>query len=131
MLTAIAKPGVLDRGLAYYLLAFTGAVIVLAIAAAPSRPLLAVFLTVASARAVAAAVYELGGGKGWDTASGWIAVALFAGALYTALAFLLEDGFGRTVLPLFRIGTARGAIEGDLSEQLRGLGGEAGVRQAL
>ena len=78
-----------------------------------------------------AAVYELGGGKGWDTVAGWIAVALFAGALYTALAFLLEDGFGRTVLPLFRIGVARGAIEGDLSEQLRGLAGEAGVRQAL
>ena len=43
----------------------------------------------------------------------------------------LEAGLGRTVLPLFRIGTARGAIEGDLSEQLRGLAGEAGVRQAL
>jgi hypothetical protein len=80
---------------------------------------------------VTAAVYELGGGKGWDTVAGWIAVALFAGALYTTLAFLLEDGLGRTVLPLFRVGAARGAIEGDLSEQLRGLAGEAGVRQAL
>jgi uncharacterized protein len=131
VLTATAKPGVLDPGLAFYLLAFTGAVLVLAIAAAPARPLLTAFLSVAAARAVAAAVYELGGGKGWDTVAGWIAVALFAGALYTALAFLLEDGLGRTVLPLFRVGTARGAIEGDLSEQLRGLADEAGVRQAL
>ena len=131
VLTATAKPGVLDRGLGYYLLAFAGAVLVLAIAAAPARPLLTAFLSIAAARAVAAAVYELGGGRRWDTVSGWIAVALFAGALYTALAFLLEDGTGRRMLPLFRIGTARGAIEGDLSEQLRGLAGEAGVRQAL
>jgi hypothetical protein len=76
-------------------------------------------------------VGELDGGKRWNTVSGWIAVALFAGALHTALAFLLEDGLGRTVLPLMRIGTARRAIEGDLSEQLRGLAGVAGVRQAL
>jgi succinate-acetate transporter protein len=108
ILTAMAKPGTTDRGLGYYLLAFTGAVLVLA-----------------------TAVYELGGGRRWDTVAGWIAVVLFGGALYTALAFLLEDGFGRTVLPLFRAGPARGAIEGDLSEQLRGLGGEAGVRQTL
>jgi uncharacterized protein len=131
LLMTTAKPGVLDPGLGYYLIAFTGAVLVLAVAAATSRPLLSAFLTVASARAVAAAVYELGGGRGWDTVAGWIAVALFAGALYTALAFLLEDGSGRTVLPLFRIGPARGAIEGDLSEQLRSLTREAGVRQTL
>ena len=85
VLTATAKPGALDRGLGFYLLAFTDAVLVLAVAAAPS-PL---------------------------------------------LAFLFDDGFGRTVLPLCRISAARGAIEGDPSEQLCGLAGEAGVRQAL
>ena len=76
-------------------------------------------------------MYELGGGKRWDTIAGWIAVVLYAGALYTALAFLLEDGTGKTLLPVFRRGDSRGAIEGDLSEQLRGLAGEGGVRQTL
>jgi succinate-acetate transporter protein len=131
LITFTGKPGVLDRALGYYLLAFTGAVLVLAVAAVLSRPLLTAFLAVASARAVASAVYELGGGKSWSTAAGWLGIVLFGAALYTALAFLLEDGQGRTVLPLFRVGAARGAIEGGLSEQLRGLEDEPGVRQSL
>jgi succinate-acetate transporter protein len=131
LLTFMAEPGVRDPALGYYLIAFAGAVIVLALAAAASRPIFTAFLTVACARAAAAAVYELGGGRRWETISGWIAVALFAGSLYGALAFLLEDTLGRTVLPLFRRGASRGAIEGDLAEQLRGLADEAGVRQTL
>ena len=51
--------------------------------------------------------------------------------MYGAAAFLLEETLGRTALPLFRTGASRGAIEGDLSDQLRGLPSEAGVRQTL
>lgn len=51
--------------------------------------------------------------------------------MYGGLAFGLEDVQQRTVLPLFRRGAARDAIEGSLEEQLRGLATEAGVRQQL
>ena len=47
------------------------------------------------------------------------------------LAFLLEDVLQQEVLPVFRIGTSRHSVEGDLHEQLRGIGREAGVRHTL
>jgi hypothetical protein len=58
--------------------------------------------------------------------SRWFFVALYGG-----LALALEDANQETVLPLFRRGQARGAIEGGLDEQLEGLAREAGVRQQL
>jgi hypothetical protein len=92
---------------------------------------LTAFLSVAAARAVVAAVCELDGESAGTPSRAGSRSRSAPARFYTALAFLLEDGLGRTVLPLMRIGTARRAIEGDLSEQLRGLAGEAGVRQAL
>ena len=51
--------------------------------------------------------------------------------MYAALAFLLEDTLGHTVLPLGRRGGARAAIEGGLADQLDALEDEAGVRRSL
>ena len=42
-----------------------------------------------------------------------------------------EDVMQKTVLPLFRRGSSKESIEGTLQDQLRGVGQEAGVRQAL
>jgi hypothetical protein len=44
---------------------------------------------------------------------------------------MLEDSMGRAVLPVFRTGVSREAIEGDLPAQLQRLDSEAGVRQVL
>jgi hypothetical protein len=77
------------------------------------------------------AIYELGGSHGWESASGWAALAAFGVALYGGLAFLLEDTLGRTVLPLGRIGAARESIEEGFDDQLAAIGNEAGLRRSL
>ena len=88
-------------------------------------------LLTASVRAICAAVYQLGGGGGWNHVSGWIAVGLFSVAMYGGLAFLLEDAKGHAVLPIGRRGESREAIEGDLTPQLAGIADEPGVRKSL
>jgi uncharacterized protein len=126
-----AKPGVLDRADAYWLIAFTVVVLLLGVAAWEGKPMISVLLLVASARGFLYAIYQLGAGKGWMHASGWIALVLFLVAMYGGLAFLLEDARGETVLPLLRRGKSREAIEGGLAAQLQGLAEEAGVRHTL
>jgi succinate-acetate transporter protein len=126
-----AKPGVLDRADAYWLIAFTVVVLLLGVAAWEGKPMISVLLLVASARGLLYAIYQLGAGKGWMHASGWIALVLFLVAMYGGLAFLLEDARGETVLPLLRRGKSREAIEGGLAAQLQGLAEEAGVRHTL
>src|SRR4051794_22619393 len=64
--TMQAKPGVLDPGVAYFLLAFTIVIVLLGCAAFLGKPFIAVLLLVSSVRAVLAAIYELGGGAGWN-----------------------------------------------------------------
>jgi uncharacterized protein len=131
MLLREAQPGALSRGLAWYLVAFGIVIASLAIAAAAGKPVLSVILSLACLRAALAAAYEFGAGRGWERAGGWVALVIFAAAMYGGLAFLLEEVHGRTVLPIVRRGGSRDAIEGDLSEQLRGLADEPGVRHTL
>lgn len=125
------KPGDLSAALAYFLIAFTVVIAMLAIASAAGKPLLSAFLLVSSLRGVLAAVYELGGGRGWDTVSGWVALVAFVVAMYGGLAFLLEDILGHTVLPLARRAGSREAIEESLATQLSTVADEAGVRHTL
>ena len=131
LLLATGTPGVLSSAFGYYLIAFTAVILLIAVSSIAAKPLLSAFLLVSSFRAIFGAVFELGGGKGWETASGWVAVAAFGIALYGGLAFLLEDLMGRTILPLARRSGARAAIEEDLAAQLASLADEAGVRQVL
>jgi succinate-acetate transporter protein len=126
-----AKPGVLDPAVGYFLIAFTVVVLLLAVAAVLGKPFIAVLLVVSAVRGLLSAAYELGAGKSWNEASGWVALAIFMIAMYGGIAFLLEDALGRTVLPLGRRGGSREAVEGSLSDQLRGLEDEAGVRHTL
>lgn len=126
-----AKPGVLDPAVGYFLIAFTVVVLLLAAAAVLGKPFIAVLLAVSAARALLSAVYELGGGQTWNHIGGWLALGIFCVAMYGGIAFLLEDALGHTVLPLGRRGGSREAVEGSLSDQLRGLEDEAGVRHTL
>jgi succinate-acetate transporter protein len=129
--TMQAKPGVLDPALGYFLIAFTVVVLLLAGAAILGKPLIAVLLAVSAVRGLLSAAYELGAGPRWNHIGGWLALAIFVIAMYGGIAFLLEDARGRTVLPLARRGGSREAVEGSLSDQLRGLEDEAGVRHTL
>jgi uncharacterized protein len=129
--TMEAKPGVLDAGVGYWLVAFTVVVVLLGGAATLGKPFIAVLLLLSAVRTVCSAIYQLGGGAGWNHFGGWLALAIFVVAMYGGIAFLLEDALGRTVLPLGRRGGSREAIEGSLGDQLRGLEDEAGVRHTL
>jgi succinate-acetate transporter protein len=124
-------PGVLSAADGFFLIGFSIVVVLLAIPAFTSKPLIGVLLLVANTRAITYAVYELGGGQGWNQVSGWIALAVFCVAMYGGLAFLVEDLAGQTILPVFRVGTSRAAIDEGLGTQLKSLENEAGVRRPL
>ncbi|HZQ81802.1 MAG TPA: GPR1/FUN34/YaaH family transporter [Gaiellaceae bacterium] len=131
VLTVLAKPGQLDAALGYFLIAFTIAILALASVAWMGQPLVAFILTLSSVRGVLSAVYELGGGKGWNEAGGWLALGIFCIAIYTGLAFLFEDARGEPLLPIGRRGSSREAIEGGLEAQLKDIADEPGVRKHL
>jgi uncharacterized protein len=129
--TVKATPGVLSPAQGYFLIGFTVAVVLLAGVATLGQPLISALLLIASIRAICAAVYQLGGGAGWNHVSGWIAVAIFCVAMYGGLAFLLEDAKGHAVLPIGRRGQSLEAIEGDLTPQFARIADEPGVRKSL
>jgi succinate-acetate transporter protein len=131
LIALMAVPGVLSPAEGYWLIAFSIVIVLLGVPAFLGKPFIGVLLLVATSRSVTYAVWELGGGKGWEHLSGWIALAIFCISMYGGLAFLLEDLQGKTVLPLFRIGASRQAIEADLGTQLESLENEAGVRRPL
>jgi succinate-acetate transporter protein len=124
-------PGELSRALGLYDLGFAFTVGVLAAAAMLGKPLIGTIMIVAGTRAALAGAYEFGASKTVNTIGAWCALAIFVVAVYGGLAFLLEDVRQETVLPVFRRGSSKESIEGNLQDQLRGVGGEAGVRQVL
>ena len=58
------------------------------------------------------------------------ASALPLGFFSFSLGMLLLGGLANG-MPVFRVGASRHSVEGDLHEQLRGIGREAGVRHTL
>jgi uncharacterized protein len=124
-------PGELSRALGLYDLGFAFIVGVLACAAMLGKPLIGTIMLVAGTRAALAGAYEFGAPKAANTVGSWCALAVFFAAVYGGLAFLLEDVKQETVLPVFRRGSSKESIEGNLHDQLRGVGQEAGVRQVL
>lgn len=127
----VALPPGTTHTLGFFLLAFAAVVYALSAVALVGKPLLTLILAVSATRALLQGIYEFSKGTSVDHAAGICALVLAALALYGGLAFLFEDVLGKRVLPTFRRGAAAGAIEGDLSEQLRVAAGDAGVRQQL
>ena len=123
--------GQLSRAVGLMDFGFGFAIVVLAAAAFMGKPLIGTVMSLAAVRVVFSGVHEFGGPSSLWTAAGWLGVAIFVLAVYGGLAFLLEDVLQQEVLPVFRIGTSRHSVEGDLHEQLRGIGREAGVRHTL
>jgi uncharacterized protein len=121
----------LSRAVGLYEFGFAFAIGFLAIAAMSGKPLIGGLLIVAASRSSLAGVHEWAGPAWAWTAAGWIGVAIFAIAMYGGIAFLLEDVRKETVLPVFRRGSSKESLEGDLASQLVQLADEAGVRQTL
>ncbi len=124
-------PGAPSRAVGLYLLGFSFMIGGLAVAAFLGKPLVGTLLLLATVRGALSGAYEFGASKTLYESESWISVALFAAGAYGGLAFLLEDLRKEAVLPVFRRGSSRGALEGGLVEQLERIADEAGVRQAL
>jgi uncharacterized protein len=128
---ATSPPHELNHAAGFYLFVFSSTTLALAVVAIAGKPLFALLLTLSTARAVLAGIHEFAGDQTLNGASGVVALVLCAIAVYGGLALLFEDVLQESRLPVFRRGAARSAMEGNLSEQLRRLEGEAGVRQQL
>ncbi len=127
----LGPPGSSVAALGFYLVAFAAAVGTLALLGLSGKPLLSVILALSTTRAIIDAIYEFSGSLGAERAAGYAAAAIAVAAWYAGTAMVLEDVQQSTVLPIFRRGTSKTAIEGGLADQLSGLGSEAGVRRPL
>lgn len=129
--TLTSPPGAVSEGLGVLLLVAGVAMMVPAAAAMGSKIVPAVVMAVAGTRFIATGVHELTGSAGWQTAAGWVGVALAVLAVYAALALELEGARERTVLPLGRRGAGKAAMAGEGPLQPADLVREAGVRPQL
>jgi uncharacterized protein len=91
----------------------------------------AAVLLVAGLRIATTGVYHLTDDSGWKTTAGILGLGLFAIAMYTALAAMLEGAAGKPVLPFGRRGRGQIAVDGSLLEQVQDVPNEPGVRMQL
>ena len=125
------KPGETSTALGYFLCADGVVILVLAIAALFGNPAFTVVLLLAFARFGLNGAYELTGSKTVEHVGGWVGLVVAALAAYGGLAFLLEDGKQEPVLPMLRHGAAAAALDADLTQHLKRLESEPGVRSRL
>ncbi|SHG30106.1 hypothetical protein [Geodermatophilus nigrescens] len=122
--TYTSPPGAVSAGLGVLLLTSAVAMAVSAVSAS-AKLVSAAVMGLAGVRFAVTGAYELTGSPSWQSAAGWVGLALGGLAVYAALALELEGSHGRTVLPLGRRGPARAAVEPS------GVAGEPGVRPQL
>ncbi len=125
------KPGELSPMLGVFMITVGVVIVLLAIAALPSKPVLGGLLLLSCARFVLTGLYQAGAGHAWETASGWAGIPLGVAAMYFGLALMLEDAQRSTVLPLARRGRARTSLGTHLGGQVEAIEREAGVRGQL
>lgn len=126
-----SPPGSTSDALGLFLLGAGAAMWIPAAAAASSKFAPALVLGTAGLRFLLGGVHQLTNSEGWEDAAGLVGLALFALALYAALASELEDTRKQTVLPLGRRGRGAAAVEGALVDQAKEVAIEPGVRQQL
>ncbi len=128
LITALGTPGSRSRALGLLLLYVAAGVLISAIAAALTKALMATVLVFATARFAVTGIYEYFGGSTWQTAAGWLGIALSVLAVYAALAFEIESSLHRTVLPTVRRGAGRASLRAPGLETTGSPQGEPGVR---
>ncbi|MGY1697021.1 hypothetical protein ACI780_19135 [Geodermatophilus sp. SYSU D00814] len=122
--TWTSPPGATSAGLGV-LLVTAGVAMEISALSATAKLVPAAVMGLAGIRFAVTGGYHLTGSPTWQTAAGWVGLALGALAVHAALALELEGSRGRTVLPLGRRGPGRAAVEPS------GVGGEPGVRPQL
>jgi len=120
-----------SQALGTFLFVAGAGLVLSAITAAETKGLLALVMAVTAARFVITGVVEFVGGTDLEYVSGALGCVLAAVALYGAFAVELEGLEHRTVLPTFRRGRGREALESDLGGQIRTVAAEPGVRNQL
>jgi succinate-acetate transporter protein len=117
--------------LGVFMLSMTAVILAFALASAAHKPVLSGVALLAGLRFGLTGIFQIHGGSEWEHWSGWVGLPLSAAAFYLACATMVEDASHRTVLPLFRRGPARSAVEADLRSQVAAIEREAGVRGQL
>lgn len=127
----LGPAGATSITLGFWLLAFSAAILATTLVAMNGKPLLGLIMGLSTARGVLDGLYQLSGTRSLDVAAGIVATVIAGLAWYAGTAFLLEDLRHHPVLPVFRRGVSRTAIEGDLADQVGPARSEAGVREQL
>jgi succinate-acetate transporter protein len=128
---ATSPPGSTSDALGVLLLVAATAMLLPAIGASFGKLVPAAVLSVAALRFASSGVYQLNGSTAWEQITGWTGMVLGILALYAALAALVENARGRTVLPLGRRQNGKMAAEGGFAEQVVDVTHEPGVRAQL
>ncbi len=126
-----STPGSTSRTLGLFLFFVAVGLMVPTTAAALGKVAAAVVMFGAGARFALTGMYEFVGGSGWERASAWWGIGLCVVALYATMAFELEDTRRATVLPVFRHGVGKRALDGTVLDQVARIQNEAGVREQL
>lgn len=105
--------------------------LLLAVVTFKGKPLLGAVLVVALVRTAGAALAETTASAWWSKATAVCGLVLGLLAFYSGFAFLEEDVTLKISPLTFRMGEAREAMEGRLTDQLATVGREAGVRKQL
>jgi uncharacterized protein len=100
-------PGSTSDALGLFLLGSGTAMFIPATAAVFSKRVPALVLGTAGFRFFLGGLHQLTANEAFENAAGLVGLALFAIALYAALAAELEDVRGMALLPLGRVGRAR------------------------
>ena len=127
----MSPPGSTSPALGVLLIVSAIALLLPALAASLGKLVPALVLFTASVRFATSAGYQLTGSADWQRVTGWVGIVLGVLAVYAALAALLENVEGKTVLPMGRRRKGRTAAEGGFAEQIIDVSHEPGVRAQL
>jgi succinate-acetate transporter protein len=128
--TLTSAPGSTSAGLGVLLVTAGLAMFVPAVSGLAKLAAAAV-MSLAGVRFIVTGIYQFQGAGPWQSAAGWVGLALAAVAFYAALALELEGSHRRTILPVGRRGPAEDAVRGVGSLAPHDLAREPGVRPQL
>lgn len=124
-----SAPGSHSGALGLMLLSAGAMICLSASAASVTKPLPGTIFVLVGLRFLVLGIYELSGVTTWQHAAGIIGLVVCGLAGYGVIAFELEDQQHRAVLPTFRRGRGRLAVQEDPRERVGEVSDEAGVRQ--
>lgn len=99
-----SPPGHRSSALGLLLFGATAALLIPIVVTAASKPLISVVLLVTAARFLTSGLYEVHAGSTWRDVAGVIGIVVAVLAWYAAIAFALEAGHRRAIVPVFRRG---------------------------